>query len=118
METININGKDFTIEELNDIIGDSKQEIKTLEQRKEAKFLELFQGLEMKSDIKKYPNSVFFFRGDKCMLERENNILWVNYKQIWSIFQDEFGVGYSEIQTFIKSMVEKHFKMRGLTPTE
>lgn len=116
MKTININGKEFTIEELNALIEGSKGE--NLDRGKEEKFLELFQGLEMKSDIEKYPNSVFFFRGDKCILEKEKHYLWVSYNRIWKIFEDEFGMDYGEIQTFIKSMVEKHFKMTEVTPVE
>lgn len=83
---------------------------------KEKLFLELFQNLTMKSDIDRYPNSVFYFRGDELFLEIEKSYLWVSYKHIWTIFEREFSMNYTEIQSFIQSMVEKHFNWKGLTP--
>ena len=48
---ISINGKEFTIDELNELIENSQKITK------EQRLLELFQGLEIKSDIEKYPDS-------------------------------------------------------------
>lgn len=107
---ININGKDFTLEELNELIESSQKTTK------EQRFLELFQGLQIRSDIEKYPNFVFYYRGDRCILGIENSILWVSYSKVWSIFEREFDMEYTDIQKFIQDMVEKHFKWKGLTP--
>lgn len=106
---ISINGKEFTIDELNELIENSQKITK------EQRFLELFQGLEIKSDIEKYPDSVFFFRGDEFILEIKNSHLWVSYTKVWRVFKDEFHMNYSETKEFIKDMVEKHFKWKGLT---
>ena len=103
---ININGKDFTLEELNELIESSQKTTK------EERFLELFQGLQMRSDIEEYPNSVFYFRGDILIAEIRNSSLWISYLEVWCIFEEEFNMKYSEIQGFIKSMVEKHFKWK------
>ena len=86
------------------------------EKAKEKRFLELFQGLTMKSDIEKYPDSVFYFRDDKIILDIRKHKLFVSYKDIWCVFEKELGMEHSEIQSFIKTMVEKHFKWVGLTP--
>ena len=83
---------------------------------KEERFLELINGCEIKIDKAKYPNSVFFFKGDKYFFEIEKQYLWCSYVNVWSVFESEFKLGYDEIKSLIKSMVEEHFKMKGVTP--
>jgi hypothetical protein len=105
---------------------------------KEKLFLELIEGFEWKHDFKKYPNSLFVFKGDVFLFEIENSkglnqqkiianyrfgleqdlknhSFWFNSEQIWSVFESKFGMHYNEIQSFMNGMVEKHFKMKGDT---
>ncbi|MEJ5105546.1 hypothetical protein [Chryseobacterium sp. MYb328] len=76
--------------------------------------------LTLKIDLEKYPNSVFYFKEDKCLLELENSgsttYLWCNYFKIWNPISEKFSLEYSEIQQLIKETVEEHFKMRDVTP--
>ena len=98
-------------------IAELKAQIAELEKiTPEERFLELIDGMTVKIDKDKYPDSIFFFKGDKCYLELENSRLWVRYAEIWQVFEVEFGMSYDEVQSFIKSQVEQHFKMRGVTP--
>lgn len=77
--------------------------------------------LTVKIDREKYPNSVFYFKGDSCLLELEKSgsttYLSCNYSKIWNPISEQFSLGYSEIQQLIKETVEEHFKMRDVTPT-
>lgn len=108
--------KQEALEKIEELKKYVEQQDLNQENEKEEKFLELFQVLTMKSDIEKYPGSVFYFRDDDLMLEMENDNLWVSYNRIWFIFEEDFGMKYTGIQDFIKRKVEKHFNWNGLTP--
>ncbi len=78
--------------------------------------------LTLKVDREKYPNSVFYFKGDSCLLELEKSgsttYIWCNYSKIWNPISEKFSLGYSQIQQLIKETVEEHFKMRYVTPCQ
>ena len=105
-----------------------KEEISQLElqlekEKKDPKvFLLEILGNEItvKIDREKYPNSVFYFKGDSLLLEFEksasSSYLWCSYSKIWNPISNKFGLEYSEIQQLIKETVEDHFKMREATP--
>lgn len=82
---------------------------------KEKVFLELLQDLNICLDKDKSP-TMFVFSKDKFVMEIEGSVLWVSYFDVWFPFEKEFGMRYSDIQEFIKDMVGKHFKLKGLTP--
>lgn len=75
--------------------------------------------LTIKIDREKYPDSVFYFKGDSCLLElgkyEKELILWVNYYKIWNPITEKLGLKYAEIKDLIKVTVEEHFKMSGVT---
>jgi hypothetical protein len=83
---------------------------------------ERFWGLMLETDSlkidKAHPNSTFGFKGDKFLWEydSQNGFLYLSYPIIWSVIEEEYDLGYSEIQAFIKIEVEQHFKCKGVTP--
>jgi len=105
---------------------------------KEKLFLDLIDGFEWKLDLNEYPNSLFAFKNDDCLFEIyngdglnqkkiianyrfgleqdfKNAAFWFHYDKIWSVFESKFDMKYNDIQSFMKGMVEKHFKIRGIT---
>lgn len=82
----------------------------------EERFWELMNGCEIRTDFKQYPDSVFFFKGDRCWFELEKDTLWCAYNPVWSVFEIEYGMKYEDIQRLVKNQVEQHFKMTGVTP--
>jgi len=108
------------------------------ETEKEKLFLKLIEGFEWKYSAQEYPSSLFGFKGKEFLFEiynskelnqqkiianyrfgseqdLKNTEFWFNYDKIWSVFESKFGMNYSEIQSFMNGMVEKHFKIRGVT---
>ena len=102
---------------------------------KEKLFLELIDGFEWKYDSNQYQNSLFGIKKDSCLFEihnsnslnqqkiianyrlgfeqnLKNSDFWFHYSKIWSVFESKFDMKYDDIQTFMKGMVEKHFKMK------
>ena len=106
---------------------------------KERLFLELIDGFQWRYDIDKYPHSLFGFKDENFIFEIEyideinekkiitsyrlgikqdlkNARIWFNYDRIWSIFKSNFEMKDNDIEFFMRNMLEKHFKMSGVTP--
>ena len=65
---------------------------------------------------KHYPDSTFFKKGDKVILELEKSgILWVLYS-VWSNISDMFSFDYNETQKLIKEWMEAQLKLGEVTP--
>lgn len=115
---IDVNGVKITLtqDQLNEIARQTQT--KSKEQEMEEEFLNLWNGCTIKFDFEKYPQSIFLMKDGKYFFKQDfkNNNLWCSRQNVWSIFEKKFGLKYTEIQLFITSTVEQHFKLRGLTP--
>lgn len=91
------------------------------EKSKEERFLELIQGIDISRpivDFEQYPSSMFWVDKDGNYIAEydfKDSRFWFSDNRIWSVFESEFGLNYNEIQDFTKTMVEKHFKIKGVT---
>jgi len=84
--------------------------------RLEFKYLNyLFEDIyEVKS--KNYPNSTFFKKDDKVILELEKSgTLWVLYS-VWASISDTFSLQYEETQQLIKEWMESQLKSGEVAP--
>ena len=65
-----------------------------------------------------YPNLTLWYKGDDWYFEQdeENGYLWCQYDRVWSVFETNYSPKYAEIQVIIKDLMERHYKLRGLTP--
>ena len=85
----------------------------------EKPFLELMDGMERRVDpedshkIVWYKNDGWYFEQDE-----EIGILWCQYDRVWSFFETNYSSKYSDIQLIIKSLMERHYNLRGLTPLD
>jgi hypothetical protein len=61
-------------------------------------------------------DSVFFVKDDKVYMEREKNVLWVDYFTIWTDLETIFSLKDSEIQEIITKWVKETYKLRGIRP--
>ncbi len=84
----------------------------------ERRFKELFQNLAIKIDEDRYPNTIFWFRGDNVIFDydKKSGYFYCNYMLVWSVFESEFGLNYDQISKLIKGRVEEHFKLKDATP--
>ena len=75
----------------------------------------LFEGIhEVKS--KNHPDSRFWKKNDKVVLELEEyGRIWVLYS-IWNNISDMFLLTYDETQQLIKEWVEPHLKLERIKP--
>ena len=86
--------------------------------KSEFKFLNyLFENMySVKSKF--YPDSTFFKKDDKVILELEKSgTLWVLYS-VWTDISDMFSYGYEETQQLIKEWVEAQLKKGVVEPLD
>ena len=89
----------------------------------EELFKQLIQGIDISKprvDFKNYPNSMFWFKGNKCIFQYnfKNNDFWIDYSNFWIKFKPYFNGNYNDIQDFMKLQVEQHFNLKGITPPQ
>lgn len=114
---IDVNGVQITLteEQL------SKIKAQTEKKSPEERFLELIAGIEINKpivDFEKYPNSLFWFNKEGQMLfeyDFKNDILGCDYSPVWLVFYNEYNFNCDKTQAFIKTQVEKNFKLKGIT---
>lgn len=117
---ITINGVSITLtsEQIQQIDAEIKKNQPASKPTPEERFWQLCNGLEIKIDLEKYPNTIFFFKGEDLWFEyeAETGYLWCRYLYVWSVFEKEYGMNYSKIKSLIKKQVENHFKCKEVTP--
>jgi hypothetical protein len=66
--------------------------------------LDLFKDMDKKQKGTRFD----FYKEGKYLFEQDlkNEKLWVDYKNIWSVFQKEYRMDYNQIQTFIWIILE------------
>ena len=109
--TFTIDGKTYAE------VGMTTVQSNTIE-TKELIFLDLVKDLERKEDRVKYPDRVLWFnKNGEGMFEHneENGIMWCSITRVWSVFVSRFNMNYYDVQEFMNGMVEKHFKLKGVT---
>ena len=81
-------------------------------------FLAVLQSTEELPPNPDYKNSVFYKFENKIIFEynEKNGDFWIDYDEIWEIFESKYGLNYQQIRTLIKGMLEKHYKFKDLTP--
>lgn len=84
---------------------------------KEDLCFEILQDLDIKKDLKKYPYSTFFFKGDDYWFEISAHpddivsYLYCHRELVWEVFEKEYGLNYAEIGLLIEKAFEKQFKL-------
>ena len=81
-------------------------------------FLETIDGVKpFISEI--YPQSIIWKKNDVILIEQdyENGLLHISYDQIWSVYENRYGYHYTDIESRIKDVVDRHTNLKSLTPT-
>ncbi len=68
---------------------------------------------------KDFPNSIFYMNSEgKWVFEQnyEFDVFCVNYIFVWKVLEKKYSMKYTDIQEFIKYMVEEAFKQKVSTP--
>ena len=80
-------------------------------------FLHLFDDLEQVQS-EEYENYTLFRykKGNNYMIyDRKNEVVLINYDEIWSFLNDKFGLNYTEIQSLTEEWLDEVYNLRKVT---
>ena len=63
-----------------------------------------------------YPNFLFWFKDGMVIAEIQNSEYFWLHDRIWNVISEQFGFKYAETQSVIKTWLEQHYELGGLTP--
>jgi hypothetical protein len=111
--------KDEGFKSASEMVGGSEILMKLLDIKTTMDFLHLFDDLDVVQNEKKQDLTLFRYKPyDNLMIyDRENDLVYVSYKDIWSVLGGNFGLNYSEIQELIKEWLDEVYNLRGITPS-
>ena len=83
----------------------------------EKPFLELMEGMKRKVHPDE-PHKTLWYKEDGWYFEQDEKTgrLWCQINRVWSFFETNYSPKYSDIQLIIKNLMERHYKLNGLTP--
>ena len=83
----------------------------------EKPFLELMEGMKRKVHPDE-PHKTLWYKEDGWYFEQDEKTgrLWCQINRVWSFFETNYSPKYSDIQLIIKNLMERHYKLKGLTP--
>ena len=87
-----------------ELVGSPKNLMKVLKIKTPMSFLDLFNDLDVVQSEERPNLTLFRYEKGKNMLvyDKENGDAYVNYYDIWSFLENNFGLNRSEIQELIK----------------
>ena len=106
------------LESAADLVGGSKNLMKLLKIKTPMDFLNLFNDLDIVQSEQRPHWTLFRYVKGKNMVvyDKKNEYTYVNYDDIWSFLENNFGLNYIEIQGVMKEWLSEVYNLRGVTP--
>jgi len=82
-------------------------------------FLNLFNDLEVAQSTERKDWTLFRYeKGKNLMIYYiKNDIVYINYDQIWSVLRNDFGLNYDDTQQLTEEWLGVVYNLRGVTTT-
>ena len=112
--------KKVGFESVTKIVGSLDKTFEIFDIKEPMDFLNLFNDLEsVQSELNEVYVVYHYKKGHNFMIyDRKNEVVYINYNQIWSVLEDKFGLNYSETQELTKRWLDEVYNLRGVTPNE
>jgi len=80
-------------------------------------FLNLFNDLDVVQSIEQEDWTLFRYEKGKNLMiyNRKSDYVYINYNQIWSVLENDFGLNYDETQQLTKEWLGIVYNLRGVT---
>jgi hypothetical protein len=100
------------------VVGSLGKTFEIFDIKEPIDFLILFNDLESVQSEERQEWTLYRYKkGHNLMVyNRENDYVYINYDEIWSVLGDKFGLNYSEIQDLTKRWLDEVYNLRGVTP--
>jgi len=110
--------KKVGFESVTKIVGSLDKTFEIFDIKEPMGFLNLFNDLESVQSEEE-PNWVLYRykKGHNFMIyNRKNEVVHIDYYEIWSVLEDKFGLNYGEIQKLTRVWLDEVYNLRGVTP--
>jgi len=110
--------KKVGFESVTKIVGSLNKTFEIFDIKEPMGFLNLFNDLEsVQSEKYEHWTLYRYKKGHNIMIyDRKNEVVYINYYEIWSVLEDKFGLNYSERQELTKRWLDEVYNLRGVTP--
>jgi len=110
--------KKVGFESVTKIVGSSDKTFEIFDIKEPIDFLNLYNDLESVQSEEFDSWTLYRYKkGHNFMIyNRENEVVRINYDEIWSVLEDKFGLNYSETQELTKRWLDEVYNLRGITP--
>ena len=116
-QTLKQQVKEFGFKDTAELVGGAENLISIAFNNNSVEFLHLFDDLDVvQSEEKPYWTLFRYKKGYNFMIyDRKNEIVYINYYEIWSVLEDKFGLKYSETQRLTKIWLDEVYNLKGVT---
>ena len=110
--------KKVGFESVTKIVGSLDKTFEIFDIKEPMDFLNLFNDLDVVQSEEFDSWTLYRYKkGHNIMIyDRENEVVRINYDEIWSVLEDKFGLNYFEIQELTKKWLDEVYNLRGVTP--
>lgn len=111
------NIKEFGVVDTVYMVGDFDIFCQLLNINSPTDFLHLFDNLEQVQS-KEYKDLILFRykpNHNFMVYDTKNKYVYINYDEIWSFLESNFGLNHREIQELTKEWLYEVYKLRGIT---
>jgi hypothetical protein len=117
-QTLKQQVKEFGFKDIAELVGGAENLVKLGFNNDPMDFLNLFNDLESVQSEEYGDYMLYRYKkGHNFMIyDRKNEYVYINYDEIWSVLEDNFGLKYSEIQELTKRWLDEVYNLRGITP--
>ncbi len=100
------------------IVGSLDKTFEIFDIKEPMDFLNIFNDLEtVQSEERENWILYRYKKGHNFMIyNRKNEVVYINYNEIWSVLDDKFGLKYIEIQKLTRRWLDEVYYLRGVTP--
>jgi hypothetical protein len=104
-------------ESTSEMVGGNEVLIKLLKIDSPMDFLHLFDDIEVVQNEKK-PNRILYRyqpRQNLMIYNLKADVVSINYYEIWSVLEDNFGLKYSEARKLTEKWLDEVYNLSGIT---
>ena len=100
------------------IVGSLDNLFKIFDIKEPMDFLNIFNDLETVQSEERQDWTLYRYKkGHNIMIyNRKDEVVYINYYEIWSVLEGKFGLNYSETQELTKRWLDEVYNLRGVTP--
>ena len=116
-QTLKQQVKEFGFKDTAELVGGAENLIKLGFNNDPMEFLNLFNDLDVVQSEEKQDWTLFRYKKHENLMiyDRKNEIVYINYYEIWSVLEDKFGLKYSETQRLTKIWLDEVYNLKGVT---